>query len=251
MTAKRTPLKLGKEPLIDVICGVYFESNEPVDALLPGLLLATLSGKTPKFEPLPVGRLPPEMREGDSNLQQAPLMRIVVDEQFAILIGARWLGVGCQMPYAGWLAYKPMIEKVFKILTNVPSIKNIERLSLKYVDFIEKSATNAPLSGLQLQIDIAGRKITNQMTQIRTEIQDSDFLHAVTILSHATAMRPDSQTRDGIVVDVDTHMFPRIACEKFLVEMPGLLENIHAANKEFFFALLTESGLAELKPIYD
>lgn len=251
MTAKPTPKKLGKEPLIDVICGIHFESDDPVDALLPGLLLSKLAGKTPKFEMLPAAQLPQMMRDGNPDLKNAPLMRVVVDEQFAVLIGSRWLGVGCLMPYAGWLAYKPMIEKVFAVLANVPSIKNVERLSMKYVDFMENSSKDAPLSRVQLQIDIAGRQLSNQVTQLRTEIIDSSFVHAVTILSHATATRPDKPSSDGVVVDVDTHMVQTIPFQDFLVQMPDLLEKIHTANKTFFFDLLTDSGLKELEPAYE
>lgn len=251
MTAKPTPKKLGKEPLIDVICGIHFESADPVDALLPGLLLSNLAGKTPKFEMLPAGQLPPMMRDGNPDLMNAPLMRVVVDEKFAILIGSRWLGVGCLMPYAGWSIYKPMIEKVFAMLENIPSIKSIERLSMKYIDLMENSYKDTPLSKLQLQIDIAGRRLSNQVTQLRTEIVDPPFVHAVTIISHATATHPDKPTCNGVVVDVDTHMVQKILIREFIVNMSDLLDNIHTSNKRFFFDLLTDTGLQELEPVYD
>jgi uncharacterized protein (TIGR04255 family) len=251
MTAKPAPKKLGKEPLIDVICGIHFESTYSVDALLPGLLLSKLIGKTTKFEALPAAQLPQMMRENDPALRNAPLMRVVVDEQFAVLIGSKWLGVGCLMPYAGWAAYKPMIEMIFAVLKDVPSVKNIERLSMKYVDFMDSALDGAPLSRLQLQIDIAGQRLSNQVTQLRTEIIDSPFVHAVTIFSHATATRPDKPSSDGVVVDVDTHMVQTILLQDFLVQMPDLLESIHTANKGFFFNLLTDSGLKELEPAYE
>lgn len=251
MITKLTPKKLGKEPLIDVICGIHFESIDPVDTLLPGLLLSNLTDKTPKFEMLPASQLPQMMRDGNPDLTNAPLMRVVVDEQFAILIGSRWLGVGCLMPYAGWLTYKPMIEKVFTMLKNVPSIKSIERLSIKYVDLMEKSSGDTPLSRLQLQINIAGRQISNQVTQLRTEIVDASFVHAVTIISHATATQPNKPSIDGVVVDVDTHMVQTIRLQEFLAQMPDLLEKIHTSNKMLFFDLLTDTGLRELEPVYE
>lgn len=251
MTAKPAPKKLGKEPLIDVICGIHFESTYPVDALLPGLLLSKLTDKTPKFEALPAAQLPQMMRDSNPDLKNAPLMRVIVDEQFAVLIGSKWLGVGCLMPYAGWSDYKPMIEMVFAVLNDVPSVKNVERLSMKYVDFMDSAFDGAPLSRLQLQIDIAGQRISSQVTQLRTEIIAPPFVHAVTILSHATATRPEQPSTDGVVVDVDTHMVQTIPLQAFLAQMPDLLEKIHTANKDFFFSLLTESGLKELEPAYE
>lgn len=251
MTAKTTPKKLGKEPLIDVICGIHFESDVPVDALLPGLLLSALTDKTPKFETLPAAQLPKIVRDGNPDLQNAPLMRVVVDEKFAVLIGSKWLGVGCLMPYAGWSMYKPMIQTVFSVVGKVPSVKHVKRLSMKYVDFIENSPESTPLSRVKLQIGIAGRQLSDQVTQLRTEIFDSPFVHAVTILSHATATRPDRPDSNGIVVDVDTHRVQTFGFNDFLAQMPDLLEEIHTANKAFFFDLLTESGLNELEPTYE
>jgi uncharacterized protein (TIGR04255 family) len=137
MTAHSLPKKLGKEPLIDVVCGVSFVSDFPVDTLLPGLLLPKLVGKQPKFEALPAAQLPQIVRDSDPNLKNAPLMRVVVDEQFAVLIGSKWLGVGCQMPYAGWSAFRKMIETVFSVLEEASFIKEVDRHSLKYVDFLQ------------------------------------------------------------------------------------------------------------------
>lgn len=250
MTAKPTPKKLGKEPLIDVMCGVHFESDAPVDALLPGLLLPKLAGKFPKFERLAAAELPQIVRDGNPDLQNAPLMRVVVDDHFSILIGSKWLGVGCLMPYVGWSAYKPMIENVFSVLKEVPSVKNVGRYSLKYVDFIANSSDIDPLSRLQLKIDIAGRKISNQVTQLRTEILDSHFIHVVTILSHATTMSVNNTASEGIVIDVDTHRVQTFPLQDFSTQMSNFLEEIHTANKMFFFDLLTDSGLKELEPIY-
>lgn len=250
MTAKRFPQKLGKEPLIDVICGVNIRSNDPIDALLPGLLLSKLAGKTPKFETLPAAQLPKELRD-TTDLKNAPLMRVVVDEQFAVLIGSKWVGVGCLMPYAGWGTYKPMIETVFAILAHVPSVSHVERFSMKYVDFLENSTVEEPFSRISLQIEIAGLKLSNQVTQLRTEVAEAPFVHAATILSHAIATKPDKSSSNGVIVDLDTHRIETFGLQEFLQQMPMLLEEMHTANKRFFFNLLTASGLEGLEPAYD
>ncbi|MEI7995527.1 MAG: TIGR04255 family protein [Methylococcaceae bacterium] len=248
----RIPKKLGKEPLIDVICGVNFDSDIPAETLLPGLLLQKLVGKQPKFETLPMAQLPQTIRDSDPNLKNAPLMRIVVDDQFTILIGSKWLGVGCQMPYAGWLAFSEMILTVFKVLSDLPSVNSVDRHSLKYVDFIKSQGGNKEsLSRFNLKIEIASRILSNQTTHLRTEIVESPFLHAVTIIYPATATQPDRTAIDGVLVDVDTHRIERFALNDFLTLLPALLEEIHTSNKTFFFDLLSEAGLQELEPQYD
>lgn len=251
MTAKRIPTKLGKEPLIDVVCGVSFDSDISAEALLPGMLLSKISGKQPKFETLPAGQLPQMVRDSDPNLQNAPLMRVVIDEQFSVLIASKWLGVGCQMPYAGWSAYKQMITTVFAVLGDAPFVKSINRHSLKYVDLLKDQDADARLSRFNLCIEIAGRKLSNQATQLRTEISEPPFLHAATIISPATAQQPDGTTYTGSVVDVDTHRVETMSVKDFLQNLPTLLDAIHTANKEFFFDLLSKNGLEELEPTYD
>jgi uncharacterized protein (TIGR04255 family) len=251
MTTK-IPTKLGKEPLIDVICGVNFDSDIHAETLLPGLLLQKLVGKQPKFETLPMAQLPQTVRDSDPNLKNAPLMRIVVDDQFTILIGSKWLGVGCQMPYAGWSAFSEMILIVFKVLSDLPSVNSVDRHSLKYVDFIKSQDGNTePLSRFNLKIEIANRILSNQTTHLRTEIAESPFLHAITIIYPATATQPDRPAIDGLLVDVDTHRIERFTLNDFLAQLPVLLEEIHTANKAFFFDLLSEAGLQELEPQYD
>jgi uncharacterized protein (TIGR04255 family) len=250
MTSKQLPTKLGKEPLIDVVCGVSFDSEYPVETILPGLLLSKLTDKQPRFETLPVAQLPQMVRDSDPNLQNAPLMRIVIDEKFTILIGSKWLGVCCQMPYSGWSSFKEMIQMVFEVLGDVPSLKSVDRHSLKYVDFIKTDSGIESLTKFNLKIEVAGRELTNQATQLRTEMIDGAFVHAVTILSPANAVQPDGNSITGALIDVDTHRIEKFTLNDFLSQLSSLLDEIHLSNKAFFFNLLSDAGLEELEPKY-
>ena len=218
---------------------------------MPGLLLQKLVGKQPKFETLPMAQLPQALRDSDANLKNAPLMRIVVDDQFTILIGSKWLGVGCQMPYAGWSAFSDMILAVFGVLSDLPAVNDINGHSLKYVDFIRGQVDTESLSRFNLDVKIANRKLSNQTTHLRMEIDEAPFLHAVTIMHPATATQPDGEAFDGVLVDVDTYRIERFTVGEFLMQLPDLLEAIHIANKAFFFDLLSKAGLQELDPQYD
>lgn len=250
MTNKKLPLKLGKEPLIDVVYGVTFSSTSQAHTLLPGLLLSYLTDKTPKFEPLPASELPEIIRNTDPSLQNAPLVRVVVDEQFSVLIGSNWLGIGCVMPYAGWSVFRPMIIRIISVLKEANFIGNIQRQSIKYVDLIKSEGADKSLDFLNLEIQIAGRKLSKQTTQLRTEIIEPPFLHAATIISPAVVNTPTSSTT-GIVVDVDTHQIEDFTVQEFIEQLPQLLDAIHESNKAFFFDLLSDSGLKQLEPKYD
>lgn len=251
MSSSPLPTKLGKEPIVDVVFSVSFLSDISADALLPGLLIPKLGKRQLKFETLPAAQLPQVLRDHDPNLQNAPLMRVVVDEQFAVLIGSKVLAVGCLMPYPGWTVFSDMIRTIYGVLEDATFVKSVERHSLKYVDFIKSDGADMALSRFNLTIEVAGRKLSSQATQIRTEIVEAPFIHATTILCPAKATQPDGMISDGAVIDVDTHRVEKFAPRDFLAQLPQLIEQIHSANKAFFFDLLSEAGLKELEPSYD
>lgn len=250
MSNKPLPAKLNKEPLIEVLCAVHFSSDVPAESLLPGLLLSKLSTQNPKIETLGAAQLPQVIRDNDPNLKNAPLMKIVIDDQHFILIGSRWLAVGCQIPYSGWSVYKKAIISVFSILGDAGFIKNIERYSLKYVDFIRSQDAPSSLSIFNLEINIAGRPLDDEQTQLRTEILDSQFLHAITILSKAKLNKLGEKVVEGALLDVDTHRVQSMSISEFKERLDYLLEEIHTANKKIFFDLLSDDGLKSLEPIY-
>ncbi|WP_374489806.1 TIGR04255 family protein [Zoogloea sp.] len=251
MSNKPLPVKLNKEPLIEVLCAVHFSSDVPAESLLPGLLLSKLATPNPKIEPLGAAQLPQVIRDNDPNLQNAPLMRILVDDQHFILIGSRWLAVGCQIPYSGWSEYKKTIISVFSILGDAGFVKNIERHSLRYVDFIKSQDAPSSLSIFDLKINIAGRPLDKEQTQLRTEIIDPDFLHAITIISKANLNKPGESAIEGVLLDVDTHRVQSMSPNEFKEGLNDFLEAIHSSNKKIFFDLLSDFGLERLEPIYD
>ncbi len=259
MKSQKLPVKLGKEPLIDVVCGVGLDCAQPIDTFIPGLLLKKLDGKQPIFEALPAAGIPAEVRAVALPSQNTPLMRVIVDSQFVVLIGQKWLGVACQMPYAGWESFRPMIEKVFSVISEAPFINSIERYSLKYVDFLPKRDDCAPLDFFNLKIDLAGRRLKGEPTQLRAEISDQPFVHILTVLSQVRLNRvlppvaPKAPlSSDGSILDVDTQRIAdAMPVSAFLENLPTLLDEIHFANKQFFFDLLSESGLSDLDPHYD
>lgn len=249
--AQVLPIKLGKEPLIDVVCEVRFASDGPASVLLPGLLLSKLTG-IGGFEALPAAQLPQMLREQDPNLRLAPFMKMTWGE-FVIIVGDRSLAVGCKMPYPGWTAFKAAIFEVFPVLTTATFVKAVERHSIKYVDLFPKGdGGDRGLDQFAIALQLGAHTIAREATQIRTEIHEKPFIHAVTVLTAATVHRPDGSKSDGSIVDVDTHRVQEFAdVAQFVNQLPELLEEIHDANKQFFFACLSNAGLEELEPIYE
>lgn len=251
MTAKALPRKLGKEPLVDVVCEVRFETELPASSLLLGMMLQLATNK-PSIETLPIAQIPQMVRENDPNLRYAPLMRMSFNEKFVLLFSDRSVAVGCVMPYPGWTEFKAAIVSVFSVLGTATFIKKIDRHSLKYVDFFPMlNGAKPTLERFNVVVDVAGRQIVEQSINLRVEMVEAPFIHAAGIVSPALIQRSDNSSSSGAVIDVDTHRVHDYSVQEFLSAMPRLLDEIHAANKSYFFDLLSERGLAELEPQYE
>lgn len=244
------PKKLKKEPLIDAVFEVRFTSAFPAGGLLPGLLFGKLVGDR-KLEQLPLSQFPQVMRDADSNLRFGPLSRLDWD-QFYINVGDRSVSVGFKYPYPGWANFKPAIITVMDILKDANIIKSVERYSLKYIDLLPATGLREQVSFVNFDVTLAGHKLENESFQIRLEIPRDGFIHGVQVVSSATATLHTGDSRQGLIVDVDTiNNQQGISFEELLRGFPGKLEAIHQANKKVFFDCLKPQTITALEPEYD
>jgi len=244
------PKKLKKEPLVDAVFEVRFTSSFPLGSVLPGLLFGNLEGDK-KIEQLPLSQLPQIMRDADPNLRFAPLSRLDWD-QFYINVGERSLSVGFKYPYPGWSCFKPAIIKVMDVLKVAGVVKSVERYALKYIDLLPSTDLREQVGFVNFDVTLAGHKLTDEAFQIRLEIPKGNFIHAVQVVSSATVMLPNGESRQGLIVDVDTIANQQgVTFDELLVEFSDKLEAIHQANKEVFFDCLQPQTITALEPEYD
>jgi len=247
---KNLPKRLKKEPLIDAVFEVRFTSAFPAGSVLPGLLFGKLNGEV-KIEQLPLSQLPSVMRDADPNLRFAPLSRLDW-KQFYINVGDRSVSVGFKYPYPGWNNFKPAIIEVMDILQAANVIKSVERYSLKYIDLLPATDLREQVSFVNFDVTLAGHKLENEAFQIRLEIPRDGFIHAVQVVSSATATLHTGESRLGLIVDVDTVANqPGILFEALRVDFPEKLESIHDANKKMFFDCLKSQTITALEPEYE
>jgi uncharacterized protein (TIGR04255 family) len=244
------PKKLKKEPLIDAVFEVRFTSTFPIGSVLPGLLFGSLAGDK-KIEQLPLSQLPQIMRDADSNLRFAPLSRLDW-EQFYINVGERSVSVGFKYPYPGWSSFKPAIITVMDVLKGAGVVKSVERYALKYIDLLPSNDLREQVAFVNFDVTLAGHKLENEAFQIRLEIPRDSFIHAVQVVSSATAILPNGESRQGLVVDVDTIVNQQgVTFDELLSGFSDKLEAIHQANKEVFFDCLQTQTITALEPEYD
>lgn len=248
------PSKLGKEPLIDAVFEVRFEASGPAARVMPGLVLPLLvDGGVTAFESLPASQLPDEIRETDENLKFAPHLRVLWGDKFAVLFGDRTLAVGCRMPYAGWTDFKQAILQVSAALANAPLISKIDQCSLKYVDFFDKTVLSlVGLRRFNVSLSIGPAQVQDEVLNLRCELREGEFIHAVSILTSAFVKFPEGPQKEGAILEVDTHRIKEHRDAKdFLDQLPGILDAMHDSNKRVFFSCLSKPGIDELEPRYE
>jgi uncharacterized protein (TIGR04255 family) len=245
------PKKLKKEPLIDAVFEIRFTSAFPAaGGILPGLLFGRLEGNK-MIEPLPVAQLPQVMRDTDPNLQFAPLSRLDWG-QFYINVGDRSVSIGFKHPYPGWSNFKPAITKVMEALKDANIIKSVERYALKYIDLLPATSLREQVALVNLDVILAGHKLEEEAFQLRLEILRDGFIHAVQVVSSATVTLHSGESRQGLIVDVDTIANQKsISFDELLNEFSDKLEAIHQANKKIFFDCLKPQTVTALEPEYE
>jgi uncharacterized protein (TIGR04255 family) len=248
--ANQLPIKLRNEPLIDAVFEVRFTSTASASDVLPGFLFSSLEGEK-RLERLPPADLPKPVRDADPNLRFAPLTRLLWNN-YVISIGDRSMVVGCTTPYPGWGDFKPAILQITNKLKEVDIIQNVNRFSVKYTDIIPSNNIQEQISLIKTSIVLGDHTLEKENFSLRIEIPEDDILHAVNIVSSATATLADGSKREGIVIDIDS--ITNVDNQEFgqwLEQLPDNLEKIHTGNKNMFFKCLPKGTLDSLEPIYE
>jgi uncharacterized protein (TIGR04255 family) len=244
------PTRLGKEPLLDAIFEIRFDSTAPASSVFPGLLYANLSGEK-TLERLPAADIPQAIRSIDPNLQFAPVGRVAWGN-FYVLYSDKSIAIACKMPYSGWDKFKPAIEEVVKQIENARVIHKIDKVSLKYADLIERVTFQEQLEAINLNVVVAGQQLKTEPFQLRVQVERSNWAHSIQLLAGMTVSLAEGGTRSGLIVETDTFKIQNnMQMDEFVTQCSGMLDEMHSSNKEVFFDLLTTATLESLEPMYD
>lgn len=251
MTAKTLPKKLIKEPMVDAIFEMRFSSSTAASSVLPGFFFAKLQPINWKVTQLPISEIPNQIRNADANLRYAPLMRIDWDN-FIILIGDYTVGIGCKIPYQGWIKFKERIERAVQIVMDTNIIQAIERYSLKYVDIIDGKDLAERIQRVNINIMIGSYPVENNIFTARVEIPKDNFLKVIQISSDAKALMEGGKVLEGVLVDIDTICRQQTSdLANFKSELSARLEDLHQENKITFFDCLRQETIDYLEPVYE
>lgn len=246
---QRMPIKLNKDPILEAIFELRFDSNvDQIAELLPGILFTSLKDKFPKIEPLPTARIPVEIRKTDPNLLFKPTSRLL-GKLYSIAIGEKVVSLNCQRPYQGWDDFKGEITILLDLLKKTNMVDLIRRFSVKYINIISVNEGTFGLEKLDLDIRLGDINLISNPTSIRTEFFVDSFMNIVSIVPRANAkIHNTSEHLQGIILDIDT-IFAKesgISWDEIL----NLLDHAHNTEKDIFYGVLKKDTIESYGPVW-
>ena len=149
----------------------------------------------------------------------------------------------------GWERFLSTIIELLEILKQTALITHPERISIKYIDILEKKE-GFTLDALNLNLQIGGNRITAAPVQLRTEVETKEFKNIIQIASPAHAEINAGQHFDGILIDIDTLSQTISSSSDFWSDKKDFLNRAHALSKSMFFDLLKPETIKILEPEY-
>lgn len=246
----RTPVKLARDPILEAICELRFESaQQGVEAILLSVLMTKFRDITPNFSKLPTAEIPQPLREQDDQLRHAPHFRLA-GREFTIAIGSHSVIVAALRPYAGWAKFRPMILEVLRAVLETGQVARVARLSVRYVNLLSVSPGSGMQDVLRVSLSLGEDQATDlNPTMIRRELRNNGIVRIVQVMSPSTAEASDGSRWSGIAVDVDI----------IRLEIPGdfsrhveeFIDELHGLEKSTFFGLIREEALQAYEPVYE
>jgi len=253
MMARRIPTRLKKEPLLETVWEIRFdtEGGLAVGEMLPGMLYQALRETYPTIVRLPAADIPRPIAQMDEALRYVPTVRLEGPKgtPFAIQVGDRVVALNNRRPYSGWDDFSKRIRELVNLLRSTGLLQKPERFSLKYVDLIELDPPPS-LASLQVSLSAWGQSLDEQQVQLRTEIKDDPFVHILQVASPADVVIAGTERHQGTLVDIDT-ILTAAKDTDFWSALDRQLDEAHARSKRLFFDLLTPEAEQRLEPIYE
>lgn len=242
------PKRLKKEPLLEALWEIRFSSDkESVVDLLPGLIYRAKMSTYSEIRRLRAANLPQPFIQPDAALRYVPTVSLQGD-RYSIQIGEHVVSLSCPRPYTGWDEFSKRIQDLADLLKGTNLLTRPERFSLKFIDVIPKSG-GPSLEFLETSLKLGTHELTDLPVQLRTEIQEDEFIHIIQIISQAEVTTPTGEHFKGVWIEIDT--IYRKETRKFWVKFNELLDLAHYLHKKLFFhQLLKPSTIEWLEPEY-
>lgn len=239
----KLPIKTNPCPIQEAILEIRYSSEYPSEAIL-GMFYGKIGGF---FEgkpiSLPILQLPEAIRRQDPELKYKAYYQFKKGNH-TLNIGPDVLTFTTNTPYSGWEDWSGFFYEVLAKSIEANVISNVERIGLRYINHFQGNI----FEKTHCEVDLIGKKLSDESTNLRTEQMDGDFIKVLQIGNSVTLIKGDKSI-SGSVVDIDILLNIKNT-NHFLENYKEVVESTHFKEKELFFSLMKETFLEEFNPIY-
>lgn len=132
--------KYKNPPVVEAVCEFRLSQNTPWDLTVPGIFYEKIREDFPHREQRVASQV--ELAHEPQSFQQRiktfeHILLLSEDRKRIVQLGPRLLVINVLRPYPTWQGFKPIIEKVWKILLEIVEVKGLERIGLRYINEIK------------------------------------------------------------------------------------------------------------------
>lgn len=242
-TVTQLPITIDPCPIEEAILEIRYSSKVPNEAIF-GMLYANIN----KFfdgEPisLPTLQVPEQIRRQDPSFKYKPYHQLRHKGQI-LNIGPDVLTFSKHKPYVGWQSWSDFFYEVLDTVFNTGVVAKVERLGLRYINVFNDNIFDK----INCDITINTQKLTDESTNLRTEMNDGGYSKNLQIGNNITLVK-DNKPFNCSVIDIDV-LYNIKDSQMFFNDYHEVVEEAHLKEKELFFSLLNPSFLEKFNPNY-
>ena len=243
---RKLPVRISPCPIEDAVIEIRFVPKVPEEAVF-GIVFNSVAGifGQSSTERLPISQIPEQIRNNDPNLKYQSHYRLRKD-YFGISVGPRSVVISNSNKYQGWISFSEIVYQVVDSISIPSLMKNVERVGLRYINVFRTDL----LSKINVNLDVNGKAITDEVTNIRTEIRDIGMLTVLQI-GNMVGIKSNGANFTGSVIDIDCITNMNEPIDSFKTKYKDIIERSHDAEKKQFFGLLNDEFLKLFHPEYE
>jgi len=227
-----------KNSIVETVFDIFFETTDITEKFLG--IIEQVDGFE-QITKLPILQIPEAIRKNDPNLKFQHLYEInsTINSNYKIMLGDGLIGIAIKKEYKGWNnSFYPQIKKLFKIILDNGKIIKINRIGLRYINFLPNE--NIFKTG-KLNVKIANNKACNKKIFLRIEDCLDKICYSKTVINNTEYLNSSTL---GSIIDIVTF----IESDKKNLEKETIFEDInelHDISKKKFKEVISNEYIKQ------
>lgn len=231
------PSKLRKDPVVEALLEVRFDSAE-LEEVLIGKLASIATWKSFPSSRLPVADIPAPLRQVDPNLKFQPLLeRRSPDGTRVIKIGANVFSYHTLRPYPGWEVFEFELSSTLDCLVENTDGFAANRFGFRYINAFSPDHLVTGITQLNFEVALAGAPLDAPLNLNYLRTIGDQHQAVIRIASKEFVQNPAAELSALVDIDVFT---PAGFNSTNSQEAKRWVAEAHILLKKEFFSLFTD-----------